>query len=248
MRTLCQVYLAIGALFLSATSASAAEREIDFGRDIRPILSGKCFHCHGPDPETREGGLRLDQAEAASAELDSGGIAIVPGLPDESELIARIMTDDESIRMPPPEIGKSLSAAEQKLLRDWIAQGAKFAPHWSFVKPTQAPLPITSQPDWAQTPIDAFILQRLDEAGLTPAEQADRYTLARRVSFALTGLPLAVEETDAFVNDTSPAAYEKLVDRLLAKPSYGERWARVWLDIARYADSMGYEKDSPWCC
>ena len=245
MRTLCQVYLAIGALFLSATSASAAEREIDFGRDIRPILSGKCFHCHGPDPETREGGLRLDQAEAASAELDSGGIAIVPGLPDESELIARIMTDDESIRMPPPEIGKSLSAAEQKLLRDWIAQGAKFAPHWSFVKPTQAPLPITSQPDWAQTPIDAFILQRLDEAGLTPAEQADRYTLARRVSFALTGLPLAVEETDAFVNDTSPAAYEKLVDRLLAKPSYGERWARVWLDIARYADSMGYEKDSP---
>lgn len=245
MRTFCQTLLAIGCFVLSTTNALAAEAEIDFGRDIRPILSGKCFHCHGPDPETREGGLRLDEAEAASTELDSGMIAIVPGKPSESELIARIVTDDESIRMPPPEIGKSLSAAEQKLLADWIAQGAKFAPHWSFVKPTKADLPQTSQPDWAKTPIDAFLLKRLDEAGLTPAEEADRYTLARRVSFALTGLPLTVEETDAFVNDQSPDAYEKLVDRLLAKPTYGERWTRVWLDIARYADSMGYEKDNP---
>ncbi|PQO27049.1 DUF1553 domain-containing protein [Blastopirellula marina] len=245
MRTFCQTLLAIGCLALSTANVTAAEAEIDFGRDIRPILSGKCFHCHGPDPETREGGLRLDQAEAASSELDSGAIAIVPGQPSESELIARIVTDDESIRMPPPEIGKSLSAAEQKLLTDWIAQGAKFAPHWSFVKPAKADLPQTSQPDWAKSPIDAFLLKRLDEVGLTPAEEADRYTLARRVSFALTGLPLSVAETDAFVNDTSPDAYEKLVDRLLAKPAYGERWTRVWLDIARYADSMGYEKDSP---
>lgn len=245
MRTLCQTLLAIGCLALTTTNISAADAEIDFGRDIRPILSGKCFHCHGPDPETREGGLRLDNAEAASAELDSGEIAIVPGKPDESELIARIVTDDESIRMPPPEIGKSLSPAEQKLLKDWIAQGARFSPHWSFVKPAKSELPTTSQPDWVNKPIDAFILKRLDEVGLTPAEQADRYTLARRVSFALTGLPLTVEETDAFVNDKSPDAYEKLVDRLLAKPTYGERWTRVWLDIARYADSMGYEKDNP---
>ncbi|PQO44814.1 DUF1553 domain-containing protein [Blastopirellula marina] len=245
MKPFCQAVLAIGCLALCTVRIHAEDTEIDFTRDIRPILSGKCFHCHGPDEETREAGLRLDQADAAVAELDSGMFAVVPGKPEQSELIARIVTQDEALRMPPPEIGKSLSPKEQELLSDWIAQGAKFAPHWSFVKPVKAELPPTSNPEWAKTPIDAFVLSRLDAMDLAPNAEADRYTLARRVSFALTGLPLSIEETDAFVNDTSPDAYEKLVDRLMAKPAYGERWARVWLDIARYADSMGYEKDRP---
>lgn len=237
--------VALFSFALLIAPAVAAENEIDFGRDIRPILSGKCFHCHGPDPESREAGLRLDVEDQAKAELDSGLTAVVPGNLDESELFARIITDDEFTRMPPPEIGKQLSDREVELFRKWIEQGAQYAPHWSFTVPQKHEVPKVKNTGWVKNDIDAFILKRLEEEGLTPNEQADKYALARRVSFALTGLPLSVEETDAFVQDTSPEAYEKLVDRLLADPAYGERWARVWLDIARYADSMGYEKDNP---
>ncbi|MEW4455356.1 DUF1553 domain-containing protein [Bremerella sp. JC817] len=245
MKTLLHASVACCCWIAAATIAFAAESEIDFGRDIRPILSGKCFHCHGPDPESREGGLRLDLEDASREELDSGMIAIVPGNVDESELMARVRTDDESMRMPPPEIGNQLSPREQELLTKWIQQGAKYAPHWSFVPPVKHAAPEVKQADWAKTTLDRFVLHRLEQEGLVPNDEADRYTLARRASFALTGLPLSIEETDAFVNDPSPDAYEKLVDRLLADPAYGERWGRVWLDIARYADSMGYEKDSP---
>lgn len=237
--------MALFCLALLTTTVVAEENDIDFGRDIRPVLSGKCFHCHGPDPESREAGLRLDLEADAKAELDSGLIALVPGNAEESELLARIITDDESIRMPPPEIGKQLSDREVELIRKWIEQGAAYAPHWSFTAPKKHAPPKVKQADWTKNEIDVFILKRLEEEGLTPNQEADRYALARRVSFALTGLPLSIDETEAFVNDDSPEAYEKLVDRLLADPAYGERWARVWLDIARYADSMGYEKDNP---
>ncbi|MEW4565253.1 DUF1553 domain-containing protein [Bremerella sp. JC770] len=245
MKSVYGAYLALFCLGLLTTTVAAEESDIDFGRDIRPILSGKCFHCHGPDPESREAGLRLDLEEEAKLELDSGLAAIVPGNADESELLARIITDDEFTRMPPPEIGKQLSEREVKLIRQWINEGAKYAPHWSFEAPKKHEPPQVEKADWARNNIDTFVLKRLEDEGLTPNQEADKYTLARRVSIALTGLPMSVEETEAFVQDDSPDAYEKLVDRLLAQPTYGERWARVWLDIARYADSMGYAQDDP---
>lgn len=227
-------------LFLAGVVAS--EEPVDFNRDIRPLLSGNCFHCHGPDPETREGGLRLDEREGAIAELDSGTIAVVPGKPDESELLARLVGDD-SIRMPPPEAGRQLTPAEVDLFRRWIAEGAQFRRHWSFEPPVNSELPIPPSVEWAKNPIDHFILNELHKKNLTPAAEADRATLLRRVSLALTGLPPTIADVDAFVNDADPNAYEKAVDRLLADPAYGERWARPWLDIARYADSAGYAQD-----
>ncbi|MBA2113300.1 DUF1553 domain-containing protein [Bremerella alba] len=245
MKSVFYAYVALFCIALLTTSAPAEENEIDFGRDIRPILSGKCFHCHGPDPESREAGLRLDLEDAAKAELDSGLAAIVPGNVDESELFARVIAEDEFTRMPPPEIGKALSDREVQLIRKWIDQGAPFAPHWSFEPPKKHAPPTVENADWVKNDIDAFIFKHLADEGLTPNQEADRYALSRRLSFALTGLPLSIAETDAFVHDESPDAYEKLVDRLLVDPAYGERWGRVWLDIARYADSMGYEKDSP---
>lgn len=229
------------ALLLSAGSIAAKE-PIDFNRDIRPLLSGNCFHCHGPDAESREAGLRLDERAGALAELDSGTIAVVPGKPDESELLARLVGDD-SIRMPPPETGKQLTPAEIDLFRRWIAEGAQYRKHWSFEPPVQGELPSPAGIEWAKNPIDHFILKELHANNLQPAAEADRATLLRRVSLALIGLPPTVAEVDAFVNDPDPHAYEKAVDRLLADPGYGERWARPWLDIARYADSAGYAQD-----
>ncbi len=245
MKSAFNAVMALFSLALLTTTGVAEETEVDFGRDIRPILSGKCFHCHGPDPESREAGLRLDLEDEAKTELDSGLTALIPGNAAESELFARIISDDEFTRMPPPEIGKQLSEREIELFRKWIEQGAQYAPHWSFSPPQKHEAPKVENTDWVKSEIDAFILKRLEEEGLMPNGEADKYALARRVSFALTGLPLSVEQTEAFVQDASPEAYEKLVDQLLADPAYGERWARVWLDIARYADSMGYEKDSP---
>ena len=245
MKSAFNALMALFTLALLTSPGAAEETEVDFGRDIRPILSGKCFHCHGPDPESREAGLRLDLENKAKSELDSGLTAIAPGNLQESELFARIISDDEFTRMPPPEIGKELSEHEVELFRKWIEQGAQYAPHWSFIPPQKHTPPTVKNSDWVKNEIDAFILKRLEEEGLTPNSEADKYALARRGSFALTGLPLSVEQTEAFVQDESPQAYEKLVDQLLADPAYGERWARVWLDIARYADSMGYEKDSP---
>lgn len=215
----------------------------NFTRDVRPILSEHCFKCHGPDDVARQAKLRLDLREAALAKTESGSTPIVPGRPEASEVLRRILSHDADEVMPPPSANKALSEEKKRILRDWIAAGAKYEAHWSFLPPRQALPPAVRDAAWPRSPIDRFILARLEAAGLKPAAEADRYTLVRRVSFDLIGLPPTPEEADAFVSDPSPDAYERLVDRLLASPHYGERWARRWLDLARYADTNGYEKD-----
>jgi hypothetical protein len=219
--------------------------EPNFARDIRPLLSKNCFNCHGPDEVTREAGLRLDQSESATQPADSGATAIVPGKPDESELIRRILSEDESEQMPPSSAKSRLTPEQKETLRRWIAAGAEYTEHWAFVPPRQAPLPPVKQTDWPRNEIDRFILAKLEAAGLAPSPPADRYTLVRRVYLDLVGLPPTPQQVDAFLADSSPHAYEALVDRLLASEHYGERWARPWLDLARYADTNGYEKDRP---
>jgi Protein of unknown function (DUF1553)/Protein of unknown function (DUF1549)/Planctomycete cytochrome C len=218
---------------------------VDFTRDIRPILTGKCFTCHGPDEKARKAGLRLDLRDAALKPARSGQTAIVPGQPDKSELLTRITSDIESVRMPPMKAGKPLSPAEIQLFKRWIEQGANYAQHWAFVKPRRPAVP--EIPDktwtWAVNPIDHFILERLQKEGLRPTVELERHALARRVALDLTGLPPTLEEAERFVQDRKPDAYERYVDRMLAKPAYGERWGQAWLDMARYADSQGYAND-----
>ncbi|MFO1021052.1 MAG: PSD1 and planctomycete cytochrome C domain-containing protein [Planctomycetales bacterium] len=235
-------HLAWLVLFL-ITSPVSVRGEVDFAREIRPILSKHCFKCHGPDDKAREGGLRLDVREGALKKSDSDEVAIVPGKPDHSALIKRIFSTDEAEVMPPPSAKSPLSADQKNVLKQWITEGASYKPHWAFIAPKQAPLPAVKQGDWVQTPIDAFILAKLEANGLKPSPQADRATLVRRVYLDLIGLPPTPEEADTFLNDKDPRAYEKLVDKLLGSPHYGERWARRWLDLARYADTNGYEKD-----
>lgn len=245
-------FILLAALFLGAAAlAGAAESQaalqglparVDFNRDIRPVFSVKCFACHGSDAGARMASLRLDQR--AEATKDRGGYrAIAPGNPAASRMYRRISAKDPAQRMPPPGSGRTLSLQDIQLLRRWIAQGAPYAEHWAYVKPKRWPLPHVKNAGWARNPIDAFILARLESEGLKPSPEADRYTLIRRLSLDLIGLPPAPDEVAAFVNDSSPVAYEKLVDRLLASSHYGERWARVWLDLARYADSAGYGSD-----
>ena len=217
----------------------------DFNRDVRPILSNRCFKCHGPDEANQEAGLRLDLRAAAIRELDSGERAIVPGHADSSELVARIESDDPDLVMPPPHTKVSLSADEKRILSEWIKAGAAYAPHWAFVKPVKPEPPAVTDLSRVRNPIDRFVLARLEAEGLAAAAEADRATLCRRVHLDLVGLPPSPAELDTFLADTSPDAYDKLVDRLLASPRYGERWARKWLDLARYADTNGYEKDRP---
>jgi hypothetical protein len=236
------------------TEAAADPVGPDFAREVRPILSNRCFKCHGPDEENREGGLRLDLREAAMAELDSGARGIVPGRPHDSELVARITSTDPDLVMPPPHTKVVLTDDEKRILTEWIAAGAGYLPHWAFEKPTLPELPDPSRlsrSDWPRSPIDRFVLARLDRERLPPAREADAATLCRRVHLDLVGLPPSPAELDAYLADTSADAYERLVDRLLASPRYGERWARRWLDLARYADTNGYEKDRersiwPW--
>lgn len=225
-----------------AEEATATPREISFNRDIRPILSGKCFKCHGPDEETRRAKLRLDRREDAVREREDGA-AIRPGRPDESELVRRIHAEDPDVLMPPPESNKTLTERERAFLEAWIAQGAVYEEHWAFVPPVKSDPPPVRLSSWPRREIDAFILARLEAAGLSPSPEADPYTLVRRVYLDLIGLPPTPEEARAFVEDPSPDAYTRLVDRLLDSPRYGERWARRWLDLARYADTNGYEKD-----
>ncbi|MBL9212871.1 MAG: DUF1553 domain-containing protein [Opitutaceae bacterium] len=236
-------------MFLSAgTLARAAEAVPDFNRDIRPILSDKCFRCHGPDEHDRKGGqngLRLDTAQGAREDLGGGGYAIVPGHPEKSELLTRVKSADEEEVMPPPKTGKALSPREIDLLQRWIAGGASYAQHWSYEKPRAETPPAVRDQTWPRTPVDQFILARLEKEGLRPQPEADRAALARRVALDLTGLPPSIEEVDAFLADRGPDAYERFVDRQLAKPAYGEHWARAWLDLARYADSKGYADDQP---
>ncbi len=217
---------------------------VDFNRDVRPVLTLHCLACHGPDAEQREAGLRLDQRDSALATLESGNRAVIPGDPEASSLIHRLFSDDESERMPPGDEGPGLSDSEKSVLRRWIAEGASFEQHWSFMRPQPVTPPSVKTGQWARNAIDRFVLARLEAEGLTPTEPADKYRLCRRVSLDLTGVPPTIAEADAFVNDPDPAAYQKLVGRLLASPRFGERWARVWLDLARYADSQGYAQDS----
>lgn len=235
-------------LLLVVPAAEAAEPAVDFNRDVRPILSNNCFQCHGPDASERHGGgaegLRLDTSAAAQADL-GGYAALVPGKPAASELIRRIEADDAGELMPPSETGKSLTPREIELLKAWIRQGAPYAEHWAYVPPQRPALPEVNHRDWPRNAIDHFLLARLEREGLLPSPEADRYTLARRVALDLTGLPPTWEEVEALVNDSSPEAYAAYVDRLLKKPAYGEHWARLWLDLARYADSAGYADDVP---
>jgi hypothetical protein len=234
-------------LGLAIALPAGARPPIDFNRDVRPILSNKCLACHGPDDGTREAGLRLDEPKIATSELDSGATAIVPGKPDASELILRVTNEDESQRMPPAEFGKPLSADEIATLRRWIEEGAHYAPHWSYVKPVRVTPPVAPDQwrNWPRNEIDLFALQSMLARGLHPSPEADRYALARRVFLDLTGLPPSIDEVESFVFDSSPDAYEKLVDDLLRRGAYGEHWARMWLDLARYADSAGYADDPP---
>jgi hypothetical protein len=225
-----------------ATATAGAEPEVDYSRDIRPVLSRNCFACHGPDEKHRGSGLRLDRREAAIS--DRGGYAaIVPGDPEASELVFRITEEDEAVRMPPKKAGGRLGPSEIALLRRWIEQGAAYTEHWAFVPPRRRPLPEVQGRAWPVNAIDHWILDRLEREGLRPAAKADPYTLLRRVSLDLRGLPPSPEEIDAFMGDPSPDAYEKAVDRFVADPAFGERWARMWLDLARYADSAGYGSD-----
>jgi hypothetical protein len=223
---------------------SAAAEKIVFNRDIRPILSDKCFHCHGPDEKERKSGLRLDVRDAALKPAESGAVAIVPGTPQRSELIARCFTSNEDDLMPPSKMGKPLSDREKALLQQWVAEGAEYQGHWAFISPVK---PAISGPN----AIDSLITARLAKEGLQPSPEADRATLIRRVSLDLTGLPPTPAEVDAFEKDPEPNAYETVVNRLLQSPHYGERMAMQWLDFARYADSHGFQTDSsrsmwPW--
>lgn len=233
----------------SIRGVAGADTSVDFNRDIRSILSNKCFKCHGPDQNERKGGLRLDVRSGALTKLDSENVAIVPGKLDQSELIRRITSGDADERMPPADSGKKLSAVEIKALTDWVRQGAPYAKHWSYVKPIRPALPKFGvkhdDAKWPRNAIDHFLLRRLHAEGLAPSPEADRYALIRRVSLDLTGLPPTWNEVKQFVDDSDPKAFEKLVDRLLEKQSYGEHWARMWLDLARYADSAGYADDPP---
>ncbi len=239
--------LAFGAQVTSATP----EDKVDFNRDIRPILTDKCFACHGPDSKKGKGNLRLDVPENARKVGDDGRGPIVPGKPEASEVVRRIETAAASERMPPPKTNKPLSAKEKDLLRRWVAQGGEYQKHWSFLPPARPALPTVRDRSWPRNAVDYFILSRLEREGLKPSPEADRATLIRRVSLDLLGLVPAPTEVEDFLRDGSPDAYERLVDRLLASPHYGERQARHWLDQARYADSNGYTIDGqrsiwPW--
>ncbi len=234
-----------------AAQPGASTPTIDFVRDVRPILQARCHDCHGPN--SQESGFRLHQRQAAMVGGDSGEKAIVPGHPEQSRLVRLVSGGDDHVRMPPEDAGDPLTPEEVQTLARWIAEGASWpaeadlpdarAPHWAWQKPVRPELPHTQQGDWPRNGIDHFVLARLEREGLSPAPEADRYTLARRVYLDLTGLPPSVEQVQAFAADTSPDAYEKFVEQALADPGFGERWARIWLDLARYADSKGYGSD-----
>ncbi len=224
---------------------------IDYNFHVRPILSDRCFKCHGQDAKQRKADLRLDVAEDAYAALKKNpGFAIVPGHPHQSEMYLRISSTDTSFVMPPPSSNLSLTADEVDLIKKWIEQGAKYKPHWALIPPQAYPVPETHN-EWAKNEIDQFIVAKLEEKGLEPSEEADKEHLLKRVSLDLTGLPPSLEEQEQFLNDPSEKAYEKVVDRLLANVHYGEKMAMPWLDVARYADSHGYQDDGlrtmwPW--
>ncbi len=243
MRTRFSALLLIAAVIAHHPASVRAADAPDYGRDVRPILSQFCFKCHGPDDGQRQAGLRLDTHEGATAKSESGKTPVLPKQPHLSELVRRIESADPDEVMPPASTKRVLTAAQTKTLKDWIASGAEYKPHWSFVAPVRPTIPSVQQREWPCGGIDSFVLSRLEREQLAPSPEADKYTLIRRASLDLIGLPPTVEEVDEFFNDSSPDAYGKVLDRLLASPRYGERWARRWLDLARYADTNGYEKD-----
>ena len=223
----------------------AVTRRVDFNWDVRPILSDNCFRCHGPDEKNRQAGLRLDTPEGAYAALRRPGtFAIVPGKPEASQLIFRVTHANAAVRMPPVIANKVISPQQIEILRAWITQGAEYKPHWAFTEPKKAAAPAMPAGPSVRNDIDRFIQARLAHEGLTPSAPADKETLINRVTLTLTGLPPTLAEVDAFLRDTSPQAYERLVDRLLASPAYGEHVGGQWLDIARYAESDGFLDDT----
>jgi len=220
-------------------AASSFAGDVSFNTDIRPLLVENCFSCHGADSASRQAGLRLDRRDEA---VDSG--AIVPGDPDSSVMLDRIFSDDPEEVMPPPSTKKVLTADQKELLKRWIAEGAEYQPHWSFIPPARPEPPAVKNEAWVRNPLDRFILARLEAEGLAPAPEADRRTIARRVALDLTGLPPDPAVVDAFVADPAPDAYERLVDSLLASLEWGEHRGRYWLDYARYADTHGIHIDN----
>ena len=216
---------------------------IDFNQDVRPILSANCFFCHGPDRNHREGGLRLDDRNSAFGAGDSGETAIVPGKPQESEVMRRIHSADPEEQMPHPDAGKTLSPEQIDLLGRWIEEGAVWQEHWAYQQPIRTAVPTVRDPDWCRNWIDHFVLSALESQGRQPSSDAERITLMRRLYFDLTGLPPTPEEVADFLAEKQPQAYEQLVERLLASPHYGERMAMYWLDLVRYADTVGYHGD-----
>ncbi len=238
------VMRSIGLLVALLPGTGICENTIEFNRDVRPILSNHCFKCHGPDSATRESGLRLDLREASTAKAESGARAIVPGDVDASELIHRVMAEDADVQMPPLDGPKQLNAKQIATLKAWIEQGAEYQPHWAFVAPAQHGLPQVADIAWPHNDIDRFVLARLERAGRKPAKEGTRETLIRRVAFDLTGLPPTMQEIDAWLTDESSDAYENMVDRYLKSPAYGEHMSRHWLDLARYADTNGYQYDT----
>jgi hypothetical protein len=234
--------------FLLAPASQAAGKPIpqtiDFNRDIRPILSENCYFCHGPDHNKRKADLRFDTHDGLFSTIKDNHV-VVPGHPEQSEIYTRVIEPDPNERMPDPKSNKRLSDRQIALLKKWIEQGATWKGHWAYLEPTRPALPPVNDPAFAKNPIDRFILEGLKGAGLAHAPEADRVTLIRRLSFDLIGLPPTQAEVNAFVNDAAPDAYERLVDRLLASPHFGERMAVPWLDLVRYADSIGYHSDNP---
>jgi hypothetical protein len=246
----CLLILQLGQACVNQDENSTAHsktlpKQVDFNFHIKPILSDRCFKCHGPDEKTREANLRLDTREGAFAVLDSTEMtyAIVPGNSKKSLLVNRIHTEDPELMMPPPNSNLQLNDYEKKLLTKWIEQGAEWKTHWAFIPPESPEMPKLKATAWPTNAIDRFVLARLEQEGLRPSEEATKEKLIRRLSFDLRGLPPSLAEIDAFLADESPGAYEALVDRFLAEPSYGERLAMEWLDVARYADSHGYQDD-----
>src|SRR5579862_2817177 len=220
-------------------NSGKAMEGVDFDRDVMPILSQHCYKCHGPDAAQAAGGLRLDSFARATKSV------IVPGHPEKSYLIERVSSADADTRMPPKDSGvKPLTDAQIQIVREWIKSGARYEKHWSFVPPTMPKLPSVIDLKWCKNPIDRFVLAKLERAGLKPEPEADKDTLALRAAQTLTGLPPNPAELEAFRRDTKPGAYERLVDRLLAKPEYGEHEARYWLDAVRYGDTHGLQLDN----
>lgn len=248
-RTLARIFviLALWATMVASAHAETpggqnTEPDVDFNRHVLPVLADKCFHCHGPDAEVVQGDLQLHRRESVFA--DRGGYRIVaPGQPDHSELVRRVVATDADVRMPPPDAVRQLTGEEVALLRRWVEQGAHWTEHWAFMPPERPVVPPTAPSSGARGAIDALVLARLETLGQQPAAEADRETLVRRVTLHLTGLPPSPAEVDAFLADEAPDAYERLIDRLLASPRFGEHQAAAWLDAARYADTDGYQND-----